>query len=414
MSFDIKATVKELYKQITNLTYHPSPPRDYIVSNKHNYVSRIVTTFSTKDYLLTYFCCKLIETDLSKGRVRGTFGGWRLGNKIKLKEQQEELFLELESSVPSNSYDPSLWRKNLQDFNKKALQISNSGDFKYFIKFDIANFYNNVNLDILYRKVLAAIPKSKTRYVELLFHFLRNWNKKFEGFSTKTVGLPQDEVGDCSRLLANFYLQDYDKFFYRLCTKNKSKYLRYADDQVIFCPNKEIARKILFESSKQLFKIGLDINSSKVIEFKGKSLFEKYWAFEIFELLDDMSDRKKVRKAVSKYFHYKKYNVSFRESSVLKRLVSINFRLLNSKQKNGLFDSFTETEFLSRLDWWFINKLYNNIDTKRKEILLRRLKRIQKKVNFNSYHYNLKIFYNKNKIPFDNKGLVKIINGIKI
>ena len=225
---------KELYNDITSFSYHPSPPRDYIVFNKHNYVSRIVTSFNAKDYYLTYFCCKILEDEIAKDRVSGTFGGWRLGNKIRTKEESEDIFFDLENSISFNSYNPYLWRKNWQEFQKKAYQYSISGKYKYFLKFDIANFYNDINLDILYKKLLASIPKKKVEYAELLFHFLRHWNKKFEGFTTKTVGLPMDEIGDCSRLLANFYLQDYDNFMFKICKKNGAKYLRYADDQIIF------------------------------------------------------------------------------------------------------------------------------------------------------------------------------------
>lgn len=118
-----------------------------------------------------------------------------------------------------------------------------------------------------------------------------NWNKTFEGYSYKLVGVPQDTIGDCSRISANFYLQDYDESMKELCDTSNAKYLRYADDQIIYSNNKMTGRQILFEASKCLFKIGLDINSGKVVEFDSREQFNQYWAFEIFELLDDKKNK---------------------------------------------------------------------------------------------------------------------------
>ena len=134
-------------------------------------------------------------------------------------------------------------------------------DWKCFLKLDIANFYDGINLSLLERKVRHVIPKSKQDVVTLLFHFLQNWNRRFEGYSMKTVGLPQDEIGDCSRILANFYLQDYDSAVYEVCERHDAKYVRFADDQIIYAANSEVAKNILFEASKELMKVNLNFNA---------------------------------------------------------------------------------------------------------------------------------------------------------
>jgi hypothetical protein len=403
-----------LYRDLADFKYHPSPPRDYIVFNKHNYVSRIVTSFHAKDYFLTYFCCKMLEEEIAKNRVPGTYGGWRLGNKIRIREEEEDIFFDYENSISFNSYNPYLWRKNWQNFQKKAYQFSISGKYSFFLKFDIANFYNDINLDILYKKLLSATPKQKVQYVELLFHFLKNWNKKFEGFSTKTVGLPQDEIGDCSRLLANFYLQDYDDFMSKFCKRLGAKYLRYADDQIMFTDKRETALEILFAASKELFKIGLDINSSKVDEFKCKNDFNTYWAFEIFELLKDEKDLPSINKAFKMFLSYRKRGVRFRESSILKRLLGVDFTILKPVYKKQFFTYILEPEFLSNLEWWGLNKIYMKLKPKAKINFLRTLDELIDKVNFNSFHYNLRYFYKKNKIEYDERRLNDRINKLRI
>ncbi len=52
-------------------------------------------------------------------------------------------------------------------------------------------------------------------------------------------------LGDCSRILANFYLQDYDAYMKVECDGQAASYLRYADDQIMMANDKEILYNIL-------------------------------------------------------------------------------------------------------------------------------------------------------------------------
>ena len=40
---------------------------------------------------MIYFICKYLEDDLTAKRVPNTFGGWRLGKELKLKEKEDEI-----------------------------------------------------------------------------------------------------------------------------------------------------------------------------------------------------------------------------------------------------------------------------------------------------------------------------------
>lgn len=82
--------------------------------------------------------------------------------------------------------------------------------------------------------------------IDLLIYFLRFWNRDFENFKTKNIGIPQDEVGDCSRVLANFYLHEYDSYLKSEAEKNGCKYVRYSDDQIIFAKNETTAKNFYF------------------------------------------------------------------------------------------------------------------------------------------------------------------------
>jgi hypothetical protein len=402
---------KELFNEIISFTYYPGLPRDYIVFNKYNHVARIVPTFYAKDYFLYYFCLKMLEDEIAENRVDGTYGGWRLGNKIMLKEKAEEYCLD--TYVP-NSFNPFLWMENWQDFQRKAYQYSRPGEYRYFIYFDISSFYDHINLELLNRKIYLVAPQKKRFYVELLFHFLHNWNKKIEGYSDKIVGLPQDEIGDCSRILANFYLQDYDGFMKDLCDKNKAQYLRYADDQIIYSEDRLSGRKILFEASKYLFKIGLDINSGKVLEFDDPDKFNKYWAFQIFELFRDKADKNKINEGIKLFLKWKEENINFREYSVLKKIIGLDFKLIEASSKHKILSILLEKEFISDLDWWRFNKIYNQLDGADKKDFLNILNELVDEVQFNSFHYNLRKFYQKNKLPYDKKRIYDKIKKLRI
>lgn len=402
----------KLYKEITEFKYHPSTPRDYIIINKANYVARITPTFHPKDYFLYYFCTKILEDEIAINHVEGTYGGWRLGNQIRFKEEGDEL--ELIESAPSNSYNPFLWTKNWTDFQKKAFENNNSDDYKFVVKLDIANFYDNINIDLLSKKLYLASPTSKLFYIDLLTHFLNNWNKKFQGYSKKSVGLPQDEISDSSRLLANFYLQDFDKTIKSKCDDVNARYLRYADDQLFYTKTKEDAQYLVYEASKQLSKIGLNINTGKVEYFDNPKKFNQYWAFEIFELLGDNTNKENINKGIKKFIEWKDKQISFKEHSVLRRILNQDFKLFETSSKHKVLAYLFDKEFISMMNNWSMSRVYKQLDCEDKKEFLKILDILIDENHFNYFHYNLIVFYEKNEIKFDKSRIEKRINKLKI
>jgi len=395
----------DLYKQIQEFTYSPSHPREYIVFNKHNGISRYVPTFERKDYCVYYFCIKLLENEIGINRVRGTFGGWTLGNPIRLKEEQELIELDY---VPFNTINELSWAREWQSFQDIVKLHKDKDDFKYFINIDIANFYDTINLSILERKIRHVIPPEKQDVVTLLMYFLHGWNKKLEGYNLKTIGIPQDEIGDISRLLANFYLQDYDKSMKETCENLNAKYVRFADDQIIFAKSKKDARKILFLSSKYLFKINLNLNSWKVKEFETKDDFEEYWAFEIFELLKNKDNQKNINEGIKNYFKNIESKIMFRESSVLKRILSVNPDLIIPEYKNKIISIFYDINILSVLELWHFRRIRSLVNND--EEFFEVLDSLIPKALFNSYLFQLLMFYKKDRAG---EKVNKIIERIK-
>src|SRR3989344_1733171 len=50
-----------LHTNLSKRNYYPSNPRDYICTDKHNAVTRIVPTFCRADYCVYFYCIKTIE-----------------------------------------------------------------------------------------------------------------------------------------------------------------------------------------------------------------------------------------------------------------------------------------------------------------------------------------------------------------
>lgn len=386
-----------LYDEIETNRYYPDLPRGYIVSDKHNKVSRIVPVFNYKDSCTYFFCIKQLEKFIAINRVDGTYGGWTLGNLMKKQEDKEieDLPGADDSPMAINSYNPIKWSNNWKQFQKRAYQYAKKGRYKYFLKFDIANFYDTINLGALENKIRLISDKNHTYVVELLFHFLQNWDRQLERYSRKTVGIPQDEIGDCSRILANFYLQDYDAYIKSESDKLSAAYLRYADDQIVMADNRDALYDILFNASKELFKINLNINSSKVREFTLDE-FVTFWAFEIFEQLEDRQNREKINKGVEMYFQWVERGVEFKSDSVLKHIITVvskNINILEPHLRFKLLAKMYEPDFVVTLSYWGLNHLA--YISENPDALYQILDEQIKRVRFNSFHYIVLRLYKK-------------------
>lgn len=411
--FTDKPIVKEefldvLYSEIVEFTYSPSHPREYIVYNKHNGISRYVPTFNRKDYCVYFLCIKLLENEIAVNRVDGTFGGWTLGNPIRLKEEQELIELDY---IPANTINELSWTQEWRSYQAIAQKYKDIDDFKYFVNLDIANFYDTINLSILERKIRHATPTNMQEVVTLLMHFLHGWNRRLEGYSQKTVGIPQDEIGDISRILANFYLQDYDLEMKTICEKYGAKYIRFADDQIIFAKSKDEARIILFEASKSLFKINLNLNSGKAKEFESKLDFETYWSFDIFDLLSDKKNKELINEGIRLYFKRIDENVQFRNLSVLKRILTIDISLIDSEFKHKILAIYYNVDVLSTLNLWHFKRIRILADSDDEFFAL--LDSLVPTALFNSFLFQLRNFYSKERIGHDLKQIDDRIKELK-
>ncbi|OGC11285.1 hypothetical protein A3K48_02035 [candidate division WOR-1 bacterium RIFOXYA12_FULL_52_29] len=387
--------LKELVGKINKMIYAPSPPRTFVVSHKENLVVRFIPALTREDYCVYYYCIKSLEDEIAANRVKGTYGGWKLGGKIRKIENNDEIV-----SMPDYSYNSFAWKRAWTDYQKRAYNLYAKSDHEYYFIFDIANFYDSIRLDRLEALIREAVDKRKTKYVNLLFYFLSHWNKKYMFYEKQSAGLPQDEVGDCSRILANYYLQEYDKYMYDICEERKSKYLRYADDQIIASKNEKDAKEIMFLASKKLAMIGLNLNASKAKLFTSRQFFD-YWSFDIFKLLENPKKHKDIEKAYDAYRKKVRKRVDFKRSPILKRMINCNIAGLAPKYRTKVIANVLDEKFIMNAGGYYLGKIFDLLNKRQRVRYIARLNRLSKKILFNQYHLRVMRLAREKKISED-------------
>lgn len=381
-----KMDMLEAYNNLLNYNYNISAPQEYIYLIKNRYVSRIIPVFTIQDEAIYFYLCKQIEDDISDNRVDGTFGGWRIGNSIKTLEDEE-----LEYVV--NSYDPGLWVKNWKNFQKYIFTNLEKYDYKYALKLDIANFYDSIDINLLSRKLYRCCSKEKYDVVELIIYLLKYWNKKFSCYNENSVGIPQNEFGDQSRLLANLYLNDYDVVMEQVCNDNECKYSRFADDQIILFDTEEQINNIMLVCNEELRKIGLNLNAGKVKKFSHAELIDFY----LFNILEKI-DLKKYDEAVSDFFELYDAHKEIRSDTFFRRCLTVGLKKFSISNRNRIVSIITDEEFIIKCGIQHLSGIYKNLYIEEKQKFLDTLFIIFKKIKFNGFKYTVITFAKKNKL----------------
>jgi len=407
--------IEELYKEIQERKYYPSIPRCYIDRDKGKGVTRIIPVFTLKDYCVYYYCIKKIEDKIAYNRVKNTFGGWTLGGLMRKSENDEmekkrkdfsryeDFIAELYGiSVSEYSFNPAAWAKAYGDLNAKLYMTAKARSYKYVVELDIANYYDSIRLDILEMRIREIVNEEYADVVSLLFHFLNYWNRNINLYNKQTVGIPQDAMGDCSRILANFYLQPYDKIVYELCKQNKCKYLRYADDQFIFSEDKNKLHILIFKVSKKLNSLGLSVNQKKVKIKTTKELIN-HRSFKIFDLLKDDKDKKDKNKVEQFVDHYLDLldkaglsNIKNNGTPLLNRaLFCPALKNIDFSKKMKLISCYLDDEYLKNNKAVYFEKIYKLLNKSDKEQFIKKLDFLSRKLIHNAFHYELLNFYEK-------------------
>ncbi len=256
------ALIESVYDNIVSARYAPGIPETELVMNKGHGVARTIPVFSIRDYCVYYFCIKELEGVLCGNRTPNTFGGWTLGGQLRVRENDE---IESDATAYGRySFNPQAWTHAFGEFNALLFAQLDPGHYAYVLQLDLSNFYDCVRLDILERWIREHSPPEKGWVIALLFYLLNHWNRRNTGLHPQAVGLPQDALADCSRILSNFYLQKYDQFAAGICGQAGAAYFRYADDQMILLNDRSKIDNLLLLLTRNLDRYGLRVNQKKV------------------------------------------------------------------------------------------------------------------------------------------------------
>ncbi len=277
--------IDDIYHKVNTGHYHPMRPIGVYSIPKHNLVPRFIPVLTAADNLLYHYLVKEVEESLlaTKPKSVKTFGAYRVLTTAKKKDNDRRKydFIDIDD-ISIGKYTVSYsWFPSWGEFNETVKNYFDRHKKKtVFVKTDIANFYDNIDLRLLENKVRSCLDDSKLSVVNILFKLLQGVNSFSYKYNYQGKGLPQDETSDCSRLLANYFLYDFDKEFDAICKKLDCTFVRYCDDIIVMCNDKASAEKIVHAAAEVLNKSALSLNSSKTKIFDSRSKFEKYWMFD--------------------------------------------------------------------------------------------------------------------------------------
>lgn len=313
--------IKQLVDQVNTGAYSPLKPHGFLSSPKANSVARFIPVFTHTDTSVYFACLQTVDRLLAASAVPCTFGGWSLGGTRRdLEERQalEMLAAEDSDSIPPSCYNRAAWIQNWNQYWKLlAARHEYASDGAWFATFDLANFYDSVDL----RRLETSVRSSTSGFhfeMNVLFHFLRTWNRGLCLYSDSTKGLPMDIVGDCSRLLANFYLTSFDAEFRAEVLDRGGDYMRFADDMVVKGHSESACRDMVYDASERLHKLGLNINVAKVRYFS-KDEFNQFWGFAIMDRFES-DDPETGLRLLSDFLANAKFG---RRTTVVKRAITI-------------------------------------------------------------------------------------------
>lgn len=131
----------------------------------------------------------------------------------------------------------------------------NPTKIKYVAKGDVKKFFQTVDIERVKEKFRKLIHDENMLYV---IFFVLDSNKATYNGEVLNMGLPIGYY--LSQWIANWFLQDFDYFI-----KQKLKikcYVRYVDDFVLLGPNKKELHRAMFEISKYLDGLGLQLKEN--------------------------------------------------------------------------------------------------------------------------------------------------------
>ena len=208
-------------------------------------------------------------------------------------------------------------------FNDLIIELTNDNSVGNFvITTDIANFYDNIDIAHLCDN-LVRDASSSYDIVKLLKIFLGLWDRITKGYSVSSKGIPQEIIGDASRLLANYYLHEFDEKFLEYCNNNNLRYIRWADDMVVFGKSRLQLELAIHKASRIILSLGLHLNALKTRVYT-RCDFKMHRGVDVLHAINVGNSAQVIRK-LRKFNDYAKEKPA-RTDTVFKALLGYSIR----------------------------------------------------------------------------------------
>jgi group II intron reverse transcriptase/maturase/CRISPR-associated endonuclease Cas1 len=254
-------------------------------------------------------------------------------------------------------------------------------NFNFIIRYDIKDFFDTIDHNILFEKLKSLIKDEKILY--LIFLFLKN-GSLFKGkWIDKISGVYQGDV--LSPFLSNIYLDGFDKYF-----QTKYEFIRFADDMIFFANTYNETTKITNEVQSYLADLKLTLNQEKtLITHKHKTFSYLGVVFDISNNLFSIENERLMKKISDISKQTKSLNLTDTISKLNESIEGFNLyykKIINNKNQS--------LQLQNRLEEIIISKIVQAKQTKqitRKQDFFKyisKLKTYQYKENFASYVIN--------------------------
>jgi group II intron reverse transcriptase/maturase len=198
---------------------------------------------------------KRVEIPKENGKVR------LLGIPTVVDRVIQQAITKQLSPIYERQFSPTSYgfrpKRNAHQALRKCQEYANEG-YCYVVDMDLEKFFDMVNQSKLIEVLSRTIKDG--RVVSLIHKYLRAGVMTRRHYEETPVGVPQG--GNLSPLLSNVMLNELDKEL----EKRGHRFVRYADDCMVFCRSRRAAQRVLEGITKYIEEVlHLKVNRDKTV-----------------------------------------------------------------------------------------------------------------------------------------------------